>query len=840
MFQGLSQNAHKLLNIFVQQEAGKVNADFFQPEHVLLALIKNKTGRGYEILQNLNIDILNLQLAVEQNIFVRQGERIIGEIPPSRRIKTLIDIAAIESRTMRHNYIGTEHILIALSREDNSILSQFFVRHNIFLDDVRNAALKLTSNPDWRQKGSPFDKPAETQKRKDSTLMEFGRDLTDIVRDGKSDPVIGREKEIGRLVQILSRRTKNNPVLVGEPGIGKTAIIEGLAYAITNEQVPHNLLNKRLVSLDLGSVIAGTKYRGQFEERLKQIITEIKEDKNIILFIDELHNLVGTGGSQGAMDAANILKPALARGEIQCIGATTVDEYRRYFQNDGALERRFQTINIKEPSPEETFEILLGVKSKYETHHNVIYGDEILHKIIEYSKRYITDRFFPDKAIDVLDEIGAMKKTVLDKRPAELFQVEEKIKKLTEEKTELVALQNYEKAALIRDEVLVLKNDLAEIKMRWLNPPEHPAHRIDENDVAQVISVMTDIPVTKLTADETKRILQIESELKKSVVGQDEPVEIISNSIRRSRAGISSPDRPIGSFLFLGPTGVGKTLLAKTLAGFLFGTKDSLIRIDMSDYMEKHNAARLIGAPPGYIGFENGGFLTEKIRRNPYSVVLLDEVEKAHPDVFNILLQILEEGELRDSRGKIVNFKNTVILMTSNAGSKSIIKEQQLGFNPSGSGVMDYSEIKANAMNEIKKFLPPEFINRIDDILVFKPLTEENIKHIFKLEMEKFKARLSEKQLFIEVSQAAQKYFIENGYNPSYGARPMRRLLQTKIEDVLAVKIIEEEFVKNSTAFIDCVNGEICITVNKENKFENDNLHSLPEPMKVAAEYTEN
>ena len=821
MFHGLSQNANKLLMVFGQEEAKKVNADFFQPEHVLTALLKNKVGRGYEILKSLNIDILNLQVMAEQNVIIRKGNKIMGEIPPSRRIKTLLDTAAIESRTMRHNYIGTEHILIALSREECSILSKFFIRYNIYLDDVRAAALKLSSPNEWQQKGQTRHEQTESQKQRSTALSEYGRDLTGIVQNGLLDPVIGREKEIKRMIQILSRRTKNNPVLIGEPGIGKTSIVEGLAFAIINENVPHNLLNKKIISLDLGSIIAGTKYRGQFEERLKQIITEVKDNKNIILFIDELHNIIGTGGTQGAMDAANILKPALARGEIQCIGATTIDEYRRYFQHDGALERRFQTINVKEPSIDETYKILLGIKSKYEEHHNVVYSEEALHKIVEYSKRYITERFFPDKAIDVLDELGAMKKTAVDKRPAELFEIEKKIKQLSEEKNELVELQNYERAALIRDEVLVLKNNLAEIKMRWTNPSKHLVHNIDADDVASVISIMTDIPTEKLSSNETKRILQIEDELKKTVIGQDESVYLIANAIRRSRANISSPDRPIGSFLFLGPTGVGKTLLAKTLAEFLFGTKDALIRIDMSDYMEKHNAAKLIGAPPGYVGFENGGLLTEKVRRNPYSVVLLDEVEKAHPDVFNILLQILEEGELRDSRGKVVNFKNTIIIMTSNAGSKSIIKEQQVGFNLTGSGVMAYSEIKANAVNEIKNFFSPEFINRIDDILVFKPLDKESIRRIFKLEIEKIAERLIKRNLFIEISEEAEKYFIRNGYDPAYGARPMRHLLQTKIEDVLALKIIAEEFTGGSTAFIDCCSGEIDIWIHKSNNSEN-------------------
>ena len=622
------------------------------------------------------------------------------------------------------------------------------------------------------------------------------------MRGGLIDPIIGREKEIKRIIQILSRRTKNNPILIGEPGIGKTSIVEGLAFTIINENVPRNLLNKKIVSLDLAAVIAGTKYRGQFEERIKQIISEIKEDKNIILFIDEIHTLIGTGGSQGAMDAANILKPALARSEIQCIGATTIDEYRKYLQSDAALDRRFQTILVKEPSEEETFQILNGIKSKYEEHHHVIYEDEVIKKTIEYAKRYIPDRFFPDKAIDVLDEAGAMKKISTDKRPAELTEIEIKIKSLTAEKQELVNLQNYERAALVRDEVLSLKNELLIVKKRWENPSEFPVSYVEENDIAEIISVMTDVPVSKLNQDEVKRILNIEETLKKSVIGQEDAVSVLSNSIR-----------PIGSFLFLGPTGVGKTLLAKTLAEFLFGSKDALIRVDMSDYMEKHNAARLVGAPPGYIGFENGGFLTEKIRRNPYSVLLLDEIEKAHPDVFNLLLQVLEEGELRDSQGHSVNFKNTVIIMTSNAGSKLIIKEQQLGFNPTGTGVLPYSEIKANAENEIKRFLSPEFINRIDEVLVFKPLEEADIKEILKLELGKFKERILKKQLFMELSEEAENYFVKNGYDPSYGARPMRRLLQSKIEDSLSLKIISGEFSEGSTAFIDVCDDDIVITV---------------------------
>ena len=822
MCQGFSQDAHKLLTFFGQQEARRVNADLFQPEHLLAALIRNKVGKGYIILQRLNVDILNLQLLIEQNIPIRTGERILGEIPPSRRIKTLVDIATIEARSMRLGFVGTEHILLGIVREENSIASDFFMRYNISTEDIRNAALKLIEQTE-RNSAIRGGKSSENIKSKNSVLLEFGCNLTETVRAGSLDPVIGREKEIRRVIQILSRRRKNNPVLVGEPGIGKTSIVEGLAFAIINEAVPHNLLNKTIVSLDLGSVIAGTKYRGQFEERLKQVINEIKENKNIILFIDEIHTLIGTGGSQGAMDAANILKPALSRGEIQCIGATTIDEYRRFFKNDLALERRFQMVSIKEPSPQETFDILCGIKHKYEEHHNVIYEPEVITKIIDYSKRYITDRFFPDKAIDVLDEAGAMKKIIIDKKPSELFEIEEKINSLLAEKSELVEMQNYEKAALIRDEVLDLKNDLYHIKNRWVNDYQNPISYVNEKDITEVVSMMTDIPVNSLSQDEVERMLHIEDELKKSVIGQDESVSTLANAIRRSRAGISSPDKPIGSFLFLGPTGVGKTLLAKTLAEFLFGTKEALVRVDMSDYMEKHNAAKLIGAPPGYIGFDSGGFLTEKIRRNPYSVLLLDEIEKAHPDVFNILLQILEEGELRDSRGYLVNFKNTVIIMTSNAGSKSIIKEQQLGFNLTGDGVMAYSEIRASALNEIKKFLSPEFVNRIDEMIVFGPLDKDDIKRILKLELKKFEDRIAKQDLFIELPTAAEDFFVDKGYEPAYGARPMRRLLQNKIEDALSLKIISGEFSKGKTAFVDFSEetDDIKISIKENNDYEN-------------------
>ena len=604
-----------------------------------------------------------------------------------------------------------------------------------------------------------------------------------------------------RVMQILSRRSKNNPVLIGEPGVGKTSIVEGLAAAIVNEQVPRSLFGKRVIALDLASVIAGTKYRGQFEERIKRIIKEVSESKNIILFIDELHTLIGTGGSQGALDAANILKPALARGEIQCIGATTLDEYRKYFEKDSALERRFQSVLIKEPTKEETCAILGGLKAKYEQHHHVHYSDETIQKIVELSSRYIPDRFFPDKAIDVMDEAGALKKMDNTELPQNITAIEQRITELAGEKKDLVAMQDYERAAVVRDEVKLLKVQLEKVKMRWLNQENEAMLEVAPSDIAETVSLMTDIPLKSVGSDEAKRLAETEKELHKTIIGQDEAIGIIANALRRSRAGIASADRPIGSFLFLGPTGVGKTLLAKALAEFLFGSAEALIRIDMSDYMEKHTVARLVGAPPGYIGFENGGMLTEKIRRNPYSVVLFDEIEKAHPDVFNLLLQVLEEGELRDSLGHTVSFRNTVIILTGNVGTRNLM-EEPLGFARVENRTIDYQSMKKSAELEAKKVFSPEFLNRLDSLIVFTPLSEKEIEAIFELELAKLTGRLAAKQLQIRITDEARAYCIKHGYDPLLGARPMRRLLQTEIEDVLAVKIIAGEFIPETTAVI--------------------------------------
>ena len=809
----LSQHFYQLLTVFTQQEAQRVNAAVVEPEHILLALIMRKVGRGYQLLKNLHVNFLNLQLMLEQNTPVREGEPVKGEIPASNRVKLLIDTAVAQARTMQQEAAGTEHLILAFAQIQESILAHFFAQRGIFIDDVRKAIDKLygSSEKDMQQNNG---RDELQEKKKHSILSEFSRDLTQITREGLIDPVIGRMREMKRVMQILCRRSKNNPVLIGEPGVGKTSIVEGLAAAIVKEQVPRSLFGKRIIALDLASVIAGTKYRGQFEERIKRILKEAGDAKNIILFIDELHTLIGAGGSQGTLDAANMLKPALARGEIQCIGATTLDEYRKYFEKDSALERRFQSVMIKEPSKEETYAILDGLKSKYEQHHHVRYSDETIKKIVELSSRYIPDRFFPDKAIDVMDEAGALKKMDNTELPQSMTSLEQRIAELADEKKDLVAIQDYERAAVVRDEVRLLKVQLEQIKLRWLNQENEAVLEVDTTDVAETISLMTDIPIKNVDSEEAKRLTDIEKELHKTVIGQEEAIGIIANALRRSRAGIASADRPIGSFLFLGPTGVGKTLLAKALAGFLFGSADALIRIDMSDYMEKHAVARLVGAPPGYIGFENGGMLTEKIRRNPYSVILFDEIEKAHPDVFNLLLQVLEEGELKDSLGHTVNFRNTVIILTGNAGTKNLM-DTPLGFVSEEKRSIDYQSMKKSAELEAKKVFSPEFLNRLDSMIVFTPLSEKEVEAVFELELSKLSGRLKAKQLHLSLTDEARAYCIRKGYDPLFGARPMRRLLQTEIEDVLAVKIITGEFTAGDTAIIDAEADALTVGVQK-------------------------
>jgi len=817
MNKGLSPRAQKLLSVSSQNIAKKRGCNQLLPEHLLLAMISDADSLGFEIMLYLNINMLMLQLALEQA--VPQGN-VFGsnqEVPPSRRLRTILDIAAVESRISRKNYIGTEHLLLASLREENSVAFRFFSAIPISIDAVRQAAEAVSIR--FRSSANANNKEKEyaggfrgENPQKESLLAEYSKDLTFQARQGELELVIGRETEIERVIQILSRRSKNNPVLVGEPGVGKTAIVEGLALKIAEKSVPKDLLNKRILVLDLASVIAGTKYRGEFEERIKKILKEITEQKDIIIFIDELHTLIGAGGSEGSMDASNMLKPALSRGAIQVIGATTSNEYRKYFERDSALERRFQPITVVEPSDNETIEILKGILPKYEEFHHVKYAEGVVEQIVKYSRRYITERFLPDKAIDLLDEAGAMKKIKENKIPKELSDIEKQISLLQEEKEKLVQSQNFEEAAKIRDDLRKLRSEQENF---LLNNESYAKNIVTEKDVSTVISAMTGIPANKLDTEETKRLVNMEKELHKTVIGQSEAINLISSAVRRSRAGVSSYNRPQGSFIFLGPTGVGKTLLAKTLAKFLFGTDEALIRIDMSDFMEKHTASRLVGAPPGYVGYEEGGVLTEKVRKNPYSVVLLDEIEKAHQDIFNLLLQVLEEGELKDNLGHTVNFKNTVIIMTSNAGAREITTENRLGFSSTNTGLLPYEQIKENALNELKKLLRPELINRIDDVVVFNPLSEEEVNAILDGQIRDLEARLMEKGLKIKLKPSGKKYFSEKGYEPAFGARPMRRLIQREIEDPIANMILSGEAQNGDTIIVEAKNQKSVVSVRK-------------------------
>ena len=845
MFKGLTDRAKKILTVLAQEEGRKNGSDQLLPEHVLLAIIRQGDGRAVLILKALKINILSFQLALEQSLPLKASAVSFGELPPSRRFKTMLNMAQIEARSFRQEYVGTEHLLLAAIKEEKSICAEFFEKHNLTIEDARKAADILSrasndeiqnnidSDRDYQSQpkypvfpqmqavnGSAGNMNAQQQGRAQTAgiLKNYSRDLTALARAQKLDPVIGRDAEITRVIQILSRRSKNNPVLVGEPGVGKTAIVEGLAQRIVAERVPRNLCKKRVLTLDLASVVAGTKYRGEFEERFKRIMKEATENKNIILFIDELHTLIGTGGAEGAMDASNLLKPALSRGEIQCIGATTSKEFRQYFEKDAALARRFQKVNVEEPSDADVRLILDGLKKKYEEFHGVIYDDDVVDTILRYSRRFITDRFFPDKAIDVLDEAGSMKKIAADIRPPELSDIENNIEQLNKEKQQLVNSQNYERAAEVRDQVRELRQKLDIVRNYWQMADVNGSNVVSSNDIKKVLAIMTGIPLENIDTSESSKLINMEAELHKTVVGQDEAVSLISSAIRRSRSGISSVRRPLGSFIFLGPTGVGKTLLAKTLAKFLFGTEDSLIRIDMSDFMEKHNASRLVGAPPGYVGYEEGDVLTEKVRKNPYSVVLLDEIEKAHPDVFNLLLQVLEEGELKDNLGHSVNFRNTVIIMTSNAGARQITTDSRVGFSNLESGLLEYEDIKTNALAELKKLLSPELLNRIDDTVVFTALSKEEVAVILHIQLKELESRLAEQGLTLIVKPAACDFLVENGYDPQYGARPMRRLIQRHIEDSLSINLLSGEADGKSSVVVDYKNDEFVVSFKKNQK----------------------
>ncbi len=799
MFRGLTPRAQRVLMIGAQEVAKRFHSDQLYPEHILIAVLKDGEGLACAVLSQLRIDIQDLRFDLERSFDSHKTAIGFGDIPPAKRTRQLLETAAEEARALGNEYIGTEHILFAAAIEPDSRLKRYLDRLAVNSIDLKNAILAESKHSaNTRMSSFPFAesgglerlasvKPADSMT---PLLDEHARDLTAMASEEKLDPVIGRVKEIDRLIRILVRRTKNNPILVGEPGTGKTAIVEGLALMIAAGSAPELLSDKRILALDLASVVAGTKYRGEFEERLKKLLKETIQAKNIILFIDEIHTIIGAGGAEGSIDAANMLKPALSRGEIQCIGATTSTEYRKHFEKDAALERRFQKIVVEPPDAAETLIILEGIRHKYESYHGVRYEPKALAAAAGLSDRYLTDRFLPDKAIDLLDEAGAKKRLEADPEPHDIQAIEEDIKRLSEDKAKAVSAQDYEKAAAVRDEVRRLREHLEAIREAWLRIADRSPQLVTEADIANIVSDICGVPASRLAESEASRLLLMEGELHRTIIGQDEAVSAVSSAIRRSRSGISSPKRPLGSFVFLGPTGVGKTLLAKRLAEYLFGKESALIRIDMSDYMEKHNVSRLVGAPPGYIGYEEGGTLTERIRRNPYRVVLFDEIEKAHRDVFNLLLQVLEEGELKDNLGHTVNFRNTVIIMTSNVGAREISQDAKLGFAMENELPSD-SDIRSSALSELKRSFNPEFLNRIDEIVVFKTLNRKQLSNILTLQLEELNERLFDKGIELKVDDKAKSFLLERGWDPRLGARPLRRAVQKEVEDPLSRWLLE-------------------------------------------------
>ena len=796
MFERFTDRARKVMAL-ANQEAQRFNHEYIGTEHILLGLVKEGSGVGATVLKNLEVDIKKLRLEVEK--LVKSGPDMVtmGKLPQTPRAKKVIEYAIEEARSLNHNYVGTEHILLGLLRESEGIAAQVLMNLGLKLEDVRQEVLNLLGAGVEEGPAALGMKmtPAMGRKAKSKTpaLDSFGRDLTLLAEGGELDPVIGRKREIERLIQILCRRTKNNPVLLGEAGVGKTAIVEGLSQQIINKQVPEILKGKRIVVLDLAMMVAGTKYRGQFEERIKAVINEVRRAKNVVLFIDELHTLVGAGGAEGAIDASNVLKPALSRGEVQCIGATTLDEYRKHIEKDGALERRFQTIIVEPPSKDETLEILRGLQDCYEAHHRVRFTDEALFHAIELSTRYITGRCLPDKAIDVVDEAGARVRLKNMTPPPDLTQIEEKIDKLQREKDEAVKNADYERAAALRDEAQQLLDEKTQMHREWYEENRESTGVVDNEIIAEVVSNMTGVPLTKLEKKETQRLLELEAELHRTVVSQDEAINAVAKAVRRSRSGLKDPNRPMGCFIFLGPSGVGKTLLAQALAEFMFSDRNSLIRLDMSEFMEKHNVSRLVGAPPGYVGYEEGGQLTERIRRRPYAVLLLDEIEKAHPDVSNILLQIMDEGRLTDSFGRAVDFKNVIMIMTSNIGADLIRNQSGFGFGKK-SAEANYEKMKDILQKEVERHFRPEFLNRVDDTIVFHALTRENLQTIVDYELGKVFKRLTEHGLKLELTERAREFLIDKGFNPEFGARPLRRAIEHYIEDPLSEAVLAGKF----------------------------------------------
>ena len=832
-FEKFSERARRVLSL-AQEEAQRFNHNYIGTEHILLGLVRETEGVAARVLSSLSVDLSKVRSAVE--FIIGRGEKPAqGEIGLTPRAKKVVELAVDEARRMNHTYIGTEHLLIGLLREGEGVAAGVLESLGVTLDKVRAETHRILSHTSGTGSQSSRGTTSKTP-----TLDQLGIDLTIAAKSEKLDPVVGREKEIERMVQILSRRTKNNPVLVGEPGVGKTAIVEALAQLISGGDVPETLSGKRLVTLDMGALVAGTKYRGEFEERLKKVIEEIKASGNCVLFIDEIHTIVGAGAAEGAVDASNILKPSLARGEIQCIGATTLDDYRKYVERDPALERRLQPVRVEEPSDDDTVAILMGVRSKYEEHHKVDISDEAIRSAALLAQRYIPDRFLPDKAIDLIDEAGSRVRLRGSATPASVKDAMQVLEQVRKEKDEAIASQQYEAAAELRDRELRQNENLDTLEKEWQEGENAERRVVTEDDIAEVVSMWTGIPVTRLAEEETERLLQMEAELHKRIIGQDEAIVSISKSVRRARAGLKDARRPIGVFMFLGPTGVGKTELVRALAEFMFGDEDNMIRLDMSEFQERHTVARLIGAPPGYVGYDEGGQLTEGVRRKNYCAVLLDEIEKAHPEVFNILLQIFDAGQLTDARGRKVDFRNSILVMTSNLGSDLIKRESTLGFaaksNDSQTDESAYERMREKVMEEVKRFFRPEFLNRIDSTVVFHQLTQAEILEIVDLMMDQVRDELGEKEIGLELTEPAKVYLGEKGFDPILGARPLRRLIQNEIEDSLSDEVLSRRLVAGDVALIGLDNeGAIKITSKKAKAKPKQKAKAKPEAATEAA-----
>lgn len=792
MFGRFTERAQKVLALS-QEEAVRLGHNNIGTEHILLGLINEGEGIAAKALTSLGLETEKIQQEVEN--LIGKGEKVSQTIHYTPRAKKVIELSMDEARKLGHSYVGTEHILLGLIREGEGVAARVLNNIGVSLNKARQQVLQLLGSNETARKNQGRNGQATAANT--PTLDSLARDLTAIAKEGNIDPVIGREKEIERVIQVLSRRTKNNPVLIGEPGVGKTAVAEGLAQQVVNNEIPEMLRDKRVMTLDMGTVVAGTKYRGEFEDRLKKVMEEIRQAGNVILFIDELHTLIGAGGAEGAIDASNILKPSLARGELQCIGATTIDEYRKYIEKDAALERRFQPIKVEEPTLEESILILKGLRDRYEAHHRVTITDEAIDAAAHLSNRYITDRFLPDKAIDLIDEAGSKVRLRSYTAPPNLKELEQNLEDVRKEKDAAVQSQEFEKAASLRDSEQRLREEVETTKEKWKEKQGQESSEVTVEDIASIVSTWTGVPVAALTKDESARLLNLESILHDRIIGQGEAVDAVSKAIRRARAGLKDPKRPIGSFIFLGPTGVGKTELARALAESMFGDEDAMIRIDMSEYMEKHTTSRLVGSPPGYVGYEEGGQLTEKVRRKPYSVVLLDEVEKAHPEVFNILLQVLEDGRLTDSKGRLIDFRNTVLIMTSNVGASELKQNKYVGFS-FGDEAADYKDMKLKVMDELKKAFRPEFLNRIDETIVFHSLERKHMKEIVTLMVKQLQKRLLDQEIDFDLSEDAIEKIAKEGYDPEYGARPLRRSIQKNIEDLMSEALLKESIQKGN------------------------------------------